>query len=142
MFTQFLILPVRNSLPYKFPSPLFPIHLTTTLNVLSLNTGPFRDLRSVAEAGRPREQAENHGRACTKVLFLQKAELGFFHFFRNSDRLAGTFRCWSEDPSTAWRVPSTAQDPAFAEYRFLQAYKGAENSKEKSRQCFTNSEMT
>jgi hypothetical protein len=46
-----------------------------------------------------------------QVLFLLKAELNFFHFFRNSDRLAGTFS-WSEDPSTAWLVPSTAEDPA------------------------------
>jgi len=33
---------------------------------------------------------------------LRKAELGFFHFLRNSDRLNGTFFFrWSEDPSTA-----------------------------------------
>jgi hypothetical protein len=40
---------------------------------------PFRDLRSVPEAARPREQVENHrpraqisnhGRACTRVLLL------------------------------------------------------------------------
>jgi hypothetical protein len=55
---------------------------------------------------------------------------------RNSDRLADTFR-WSEDPSTAWLVPSTAED---AEDRFLQAGKGAENTKQKSRQCFTDEE--
>jgi hypothetical protein len=41
---------------------------------------PFHDLRSVPEAGRPREQVENLRRACTQVLFLSKAELGFFHF--------------------------------------------------------------
>jgi hypothetical protein len=40
---------------------------------------PFRDLRSVPEAGRPREQVENNGRPCTQVLFLRKPELGFFH---------------------------------------------------------------
>jgi hypothetical protein len=38
-----------------------------------------------------------------------------FHDLRSvpeagSDRLAGTFG-WSEDPSTAWLVPSTAEDP-------------------------------
>ncbi len=51
--------------------------------------------------------------ACTQVLFLRKAELGFFHFCGkcDSDRLAGTFR-WSEDPSTTWLLPSTAEDPA------------------------------
>jgi hypothetical protein len=58
-----------------------------------------------------------------------------FSLFRNSNRLAGTLH-WSEDPSTAWLVPSTAEDP-LAENRFLQARKGAENTKEKSRQCFT-----
>jgi hypothetical protein len=43
---------------------------------------PFRDLRSVPEGGRPREQVKNEGRrACTttQVLFLRKAELRFFH---------------------------------------------------------------
>jgi len=37
-------------------------------------------------------------------------ELVFFSLFRNSEGLAGTFR-WSEDPRTAWLVPSTAEDP-------------------------------
>ncbi len=69
---------------------------------------PFRDLRSVPEAGRPREPVKNHGRGCTQVLFLHKAELGFFHFL---------------EIVTGWLVPS--------------AGKGAENTKEKSRQCFT-----
>jgi hypothetical protein len=32
-------------------------------------------------------------------------------FFRNNDRLAGNFRWSEEDPSTAWLVPSTAEDP-------------------------------
>jgi hypothetical protein len=41
---------------------------------------PFADLRSMPEGGRLREQIENHRRACTQVLFLHKAELGFFHF--------------------------------------------------------------
>ncbi len=41
---------------------------------------PFCDLRYVPEAGRGREHVENHGRACTQVLFLCKADLGFFHF--------------------------------------------------------------
>jgi hypothetical protein len=43
---------------------------------------PFHDLRSMPEPGRPMEQVETHGRACTQVLFLQKAELGFFHFLK------------------------------------------------------------
>jgi hypothetical protein len=41
---------------------------------------PFRDLRSVPEAGRHRKPVQIHGRGCTQVLFLRKAELGFFHF--------------------------------------------------------------
>jgi hypothetical protein len=77
-------------------------------------------------------------RACTQVLFLQTAELGFFSLFRNSDRLAGAFR-WSEDPSRVSRwyyLP--LQKILLAENRFLlKARKGAENTKEKSRQCFT-----
>jgi hypothetical protein len=67
--------------------------------------------------------------------FPKESRAGTFSLFRNSDRLAGTFR-WSEDPSTAWVVPSTQKIP-LAENRFLQAGKGAENTKEKSRQCFT-----
>jgi hypothetical protein len=37
-------------------------------------------MTSLPEASRLREQVENHERACTHVLFLPKAELGFFHF--------------------------------------------------------------
>jgi hypothetical protein len=56
---------------------------------------PFRDLRSVPEAGRPREQqVENNGRPCTQVLFLRKAELGFFHVL---------------EIVTGWLVPSDRQ---------------------------------
>jgi hypothetical protein len=72
---------------------------------------PFHDLRSVPKAGRPREQVENHRRACIQVLFLRKAELGIFFTFLNSDMLVSTFR-WSKDPSIAWLVPSTAEEPA------------------------------
>jgi hypothetical protein len=98
-----------------------------------LSIGPSRtELRSVPEAVRLREQVENHRRSCTQVLFLRKAELGFFHFFINGDRLAITFRS-SEDPSTAGLVPSIAKDPACCENWFFHAGKGAENIKEKSR---------
>jgi hypothetical protein len=41
---------------------------------------PFCDLRSVPKASRLREQVDNGGRACIQVLFLSRAELGFFHF--------------------------------------------------------------
>ncbi len=115
---------------------LYPISLC--VRCLCIGEGPvlrpLRDLRSVPKAHKSREQIENYGRACTQVLFLHKAELGFFSLFRNSDRLARTFR-WSEDPRIAWLVPSTAEDPAC---RFLQIGKRPENTKEKSRQCFTS----
>ncbi len=40
----------------------------------------FHDLGSLAEAGRLREQVEHLRRARTQVLFVHKAELGFFFF--------------------------------------------------------------
>ena len=52
------------------------------------------DLRSVPEADRPRDQVKKHGRACTQVLFLCKAELGLFHFL---------------EIVTGWLVPSAGQ---------------------------------
>jgi hypothetical protein len=68
------------------------------------------------------------------TLFLHKAELGFFHFL---------------EIVTGWLVPSAGQkipeQPGWylllqkvplAENRFLHAANGAENTKEKSRQCF------
>jgi len=39
---------------------------------------------------------------------------------------------------TGWLVPSGGQTIPLAENRFLRAGKGAENTKEKSRQCFTH----
>jgi len=73
---------------------------------------PFRDLRSVSQAGRPRKQVENHRTACTQVLFLWKAELVFFHV---SEIVTG----WLV-PSVGhkiqvepgWYVPSTTEDRA------------------------------
>jgi hypothetical protein len=53
---------------------------------------PFCALRSVLEASRLRERVENHGRTCTEVLFLRKAELGFIHFL---------------EIVTSWLIPST-----------------------------------
>jgi hypothetical protein len=72
---------------------------------------PFHDLRSMLKASRRREQVENHERPCTSVFFLSKGDLGFFHFLEIVTGLAATFR-WSKDPSTAWLIPSTAEDPA------------------------------
>jgi hypothetical protein len=70
---------------------------------------------------RPQEHVKNHERACTQVCFLCKAELRFFHFL---------------EIVTGWVVPSARKKIPLAQNRFLQAGKGAENTKEKSRQCF------
>jgi hypothetical protein len=72
----------------------------------------------MVETSRPKERVSNHGRACTPVLFLLKAELGFFSRFGNSDRLGGTFR-WSEDPSTAWLLPSPQKLPLVLKTSFF-----------------------
>jgi hypothetical protein len=70
-----------------------------------------------------------------------KQSWDFFHFLEIVTGWLVPSASWSEDPSTAWLVPSTAEGPALAENRFLlQAGKGAENTKEKSRQCFTDEE--
>jgi hypothetical protein len=77
----------------------------------------------VPEASKPREQVENHERAYTQVLFLHKAELGFFHFL---------------EIVLGWLVPCDGEkNPILAENRFLRACKGAENTKEKPKQSFT-----
>jgi hypothetical protein len=81
-------------------------------------------------------QLDHRRRACTQVLVLRKAELGFLHFL---------------EIVTGWLVPSAGhkipvqpgwylppQNVPLGENRFLQTGKGAEeNSKENSRQCFT-----
>jgi hypothetical protein len=83
---------------------------------------PFRDLRSVPKASRPREQVINQWSACTRVLSLRKAELGFFHFL---------------EIVIGWLVPSAGQKIPLAENRFLYTCNGAEDTKEKCWQCFT-----
>jgi len=67
---------------------------------------PFHDLRSVPEAGRPREHVKNRG---VQVLLLGTAPLGagIFSLFLNSDKLACTFR-WL-DPSPPCLVPSNVK---------------------------------
>ncbi len=83
--------------------------------VFCVGEGPeyrlFRDMRCVPKAGRQREQVENQRRTSTQVLFLCKAELGFFHFFEIVTGWLVPFS-WSEDPNTTWLIPSTAEDPA------------------------------
>jgi hypothetical protein len=83
----------------------------------------------VPQADRPRKQVENEGRACTQVLFLRKSELGFFHFLE-----IVTGRLVPSDGQKilvypGWYLPP--QKIPLAENRFLQAGKGAENTKEK-----------
>jgi hypothetical protein len=74
------------------------------MKILCIGEGPeyrpFCDLRSVPKT--------------RKGLYLgpfpRESRAGIFSLFRNSGRLVGTFS-WLEDPSTAWLVPSTAEDP-------------------------------
>jgi hypothetical protein len=78
----------------------------------------------IAPNNNPREQVENHRRASTQVLFLPKAELGFFHFF---EIVTG----WKIPVQPGWYLPP--QEIQLAENKFLHAGKGAKNTKEKSR---------
>jgi hypothetical protein len=110
--------------------------------LLSIGEGPeykpFHDLRSVPGAGRLREQVENHGRACTQVLSLCRVEQSW-DFFTFSKLVTGwlvPFAGQKIPLQPGWYLP--LQKIPLAENRFLQAGKGAENTKEKSRQCFTD----
>ncbi len=87
------------------------------------------------EPGRPMEQVKNHGGACTQVLSLCRAELNFFHFLEiMTGWLVGS--AGQKIPVLpGWYLPP--QKIPLSENRFLQAGKGAENTKEKSRHCFT-----
>jgi hypothetical protein len=69
-------------------------------------------LRSVPEAGRLREQVENHRRACTQVLFLSKAELEFFHFLEMVTGWLVLSTGQKIPVHYGWLVPSTTDDPA------------------------------
>ncbi len=71
----------------------------------------------------PQPSLEHHGRSSTQVLFLGKAELGFFHFLEiGCDNLARTFRCRR---SCLLKTGFLGHVP-----------KRAESTKEKSRRCF------
>jgi hypothetical protein len=70
---------------------------------------------------------------CQKLL-KGTTVLRSFSLFGNSDRLAGNFS-WSEDRRTAWLLPSTTEVPTCSKQ--VSSGNGAENTKEKSRQCFT-----
>jgi hypothetical protein len=87
--------------------------------------------------------------AYTLVLFLRKAELGFFHCLEIVTSCL-VLSASQKTPVQPGLVPSTGQkilvQPSWylrpqkiplAENRFLQTGKGAENTREKSRQCFT-----
>jgi hypothetical protein len=67
---------------------------------LSIGEGPkyrpFSAFRSVLEASKPREQVKNHGRDCTKVLFLRKTNRAGWYLplvRRSQYSLACSFRC-------------------------------------------------
>ncbi len=100
----------------------------------------FHDLRSVPKAGRPREPVENRRRACSRVLFLRKAELGFFHFLEivTSSLVPSAGQKIPVQPG--WYLP--LEKIPLAANRFLRGGRGAENTKEKSRQCFTFDNLT
>jgi hypothetical protein len=83
----------------KIPSQRegFPLHTDGIMYRRRAWVQALPHLRSLPDASRPREPLENDGRACTQVLFLRKAELGFVHFL---------------EIVTGWLVPSTIEDPA------------------------------
>ncbi len=74
-------------------------------------------------------------RASTQVLFLRKAELGFFHFLQIVTGWLVPCAGQKIPVQPGWYLPP--QKIPLAENRFLQAGNGAENTKEKSRQRFT-----
>jgi hypothetical protein len=74
------------------------------------------------------------GRACTQILFLSKAELRFFHFFEIVTRWLVRSAGQKIPVQSGCYLPP--QKILLAENRFLQVGKGAENTKEKFRQCF------
>ncbi len=78
----------------------------------------------------PQAQISNQRRVCTKVLFLHKAELGFFHFLE-------IVRAWLV-PTARQKIPVQPgrylppQKNPLAGNRFLQAGKGTENRKDQN----------
>jgi hypothetical protein len=86
------------------------------------------------KAGRPREQVKNHKRTCTQVIF-HKAGLGFFYFLEIATGWLVPSACQKIPIQPDWYFP--LQKVLLAKNRFVQAGKGVENTKEKSRQCFT-----
>ncbi len=103
--------------------------IKTILVLLKNRTRGSWYLRSVPEAGRPRELVENHRRACTQVIFLHNERAGTFSLFRNSDRLADTFRS-SEDPSYSLAGTFHGKRSRLLKTGFFR-HVGAENTKEK-----------
>ncbi len=61
---------------------------------------PLCDLRSVPEAGKLREQVKNHNRALLRSFsYIKQSRAGIFSLFKNSNRLASTFR-WLRSQSS------------------------------------------
>jgi hypothetical protein len=103
------------------------------MKILCIGEGPeyrpFHDLRSVPKTGKGLYSGP----------FPRESRAGIFSLFRNSDRLVGTFSWfrrseYSLGGKPGWYLPP--QKIPIVENRFLQAGKGAGNTKEKSRQCF------
>jgi hypothetical protein len=89
----------------------------------------------VPKAGRPREQVENHGRACIQVLSYGKQSWESCSLFRIVTGWLVSSAGQKIPVQPGWYLP--LQKNLLAGNRFIQAGKGAENTKEKSRQCFT-----
>jgi len=74
-------------------------------------------------------------RACTQVLFLRKSELGFFHFLEIVQ--AGWYLPLVRRSQYSLAPTSHHRKSRLRKRGFFRQNKGAENKKEKSRQCFT-----
>jgi hypothetical protein len=83
---------------------------------------PSEDLKFVPEDDNPREQIENHRTACTQVLFLGKAKLGFFHFLEIVTGWLAPSAGQKIPVQPSWYLPP--QKILLAENMFLQAGKG------------------
>jgi len=76
-------------------------------------------------------------RACTQFLFLRKAELGFFLEILRGPLVPSAGKKIPVQPG--WYFPQ--QKIPLAENKFLRAGERAENTKEKSKLCFTIAEV-
>jgi hypothetical protein len=78
---------------------------------------------------------ENHGRACTQVLFLRKAELGFLHFLKIVT-VVGTFSS-SQDPITALDGTFHRRRSRLLKTGFFKKVRKLKIERKNPGQCFT-----